>query len=50
MVKYGFASPLALQDDFEIVLAAVTQNGDALQFASARLRDDPEVIRAAGKN
>jgi hypothetical protein len=34
---------LDLQDEHEIVLAAVIQNGDAINFASDRLRADPAI-------
>jgi hypothetical protein len=36
-----------LCDDEVTVRAAVQQNGEALQFATARLRDDKDVVRAA---
>jgi hypothetical protein len=38
------------KDNRDIVLAAVSQNGRLLQFASGRLRSDPEVIRASTKH
>ena len=37
----------ALQGDREIVRAAVTQNGHALQYASNELRGDREIVLAA---
>ena len=36
-----------LKDDKEIVLAAVTQDGNALEFASKKLQSDKDVIKAA---
>ena len=36
-----------LQDDRDVVLAAVKQNGKALQFASEARRDDKEIVLAA---
>ncbi len=36
-----------LWDDREVVMAAVRQNGEALAFASERLRDDEDVFLAA---
>ena len=36
-----------LQDDREVVLAAVEQNGGALQYAAAELQGDREVVLAA---
>jgi hypothetical protein len=36
-----------LQNDKEVVLAAVTQNGRALEYASKHLRDDPDVCYSA---
>ena len=48
----GFTSVLEyaskeLQNDREVVLAAVTQNGYALNFASEELKRDREVVLAA---
>jgi len=39
--------PKALRDDREAVLAAVKQDGLALEYASCRLRGDREVVLAA---
>ena len=39
--------PEDLQDDKEVVLAAVKENGFALRFASDRLKDDEDIVRAA---
>jgi predicted nucleic acid-binding Zn-ribbon protein len=39
-----------LQDDDDVVMAAVKNNGSALQFASERLRADKEIVIAAVKN
>ena len=36
-------------DDRELVLTAVTQNGNALQYASAELQGDPDIVLAAVK-
>ena len=41
--------PQKLRDDEEIVLAAVAQQGNALQFASRRLRSDPFFVLKAPK-
>lgn len=38
------------RDNKEMVLIAVTENGDALQFASPRLRKDSDVVLAAVRN
>jgi hypothetical protein len=38
-----------LQDDLEVVTAAVQQDGTALQFASQRLRKDQRVLQLAVK-
>lgn len=35
------------QDDFEIVMAAISQQGDTLEYASSRLQDDFELLAAA---
>ena len=40
----------ALRDDKELVLKAVTSNGNALEFASDRLKADKEVVLAAVQN
>ena len=40
-------APEKWQDDQEVVLAAVEQDGRTLQFASLRLRSVPEVVLAA---
>jgi hypothetical protein len=42
--------PLHLIDDRAIVMAAVNQNGNALLFASKRLKLDIEIVRAAVAN
>ena len=50
MKKDGLALKEAdsfLQNDKLIVLAAVKQNGDALQYASDDLKKDPEVVAEA---
>ena len=39
-----------LQDDDDVVMAAVKNNGGALQFASERLRADKDIVIAAVKN
>ena len=39
-----------LQDDYDVVMAAVNNNGGSLQFASERLRADKEIVIAAVKN
>ena len=36
-----------LKGDFEVVLAAVSQNGKALQWASAELRGNREIVSSA---
>jgi|GEM_PF-3909481 len=41
-----FVDPV-LQDDPDVVLAAVRNSGTALKYASLRLRDDPCIVRAA---
>ena len=38
---------LAPRDDKDVVLAAVTQHGYALQYASADLQNDKDVVLAA---
>lgn len=38
------------QDDFEIVLEAVKNNKKALEYASKRLQNHPEILAAAGEN
>jgi hypothetical protein len=43
-----FASDV-FKADREVVLAAVAQDGDALQFASDDLKADGEVVLAAGR-
>lgn len=40
-------APEPLKADKEVVLAAVRQNGDALQFAAPELRDDIDVVTVA---
>ena len=40
----------SLRDDFDIVLAAVRNNPNALKFASARLRADPTIVAEAVSN
>jgi hypothetical protein len=37
------------RDDFDVVMAAVSQNGLALRYASARLRDERAIVMAAVK-
>jgi hypothetical protein len=37
----------ALKNDKEIVMAAVAENGGALQYASAALKNDKEIWKAA---
>ena len=36
-----------LQNDMEVVLAAVTENGDALRYASEVLQANADVVQAA---
>jgi len=42
-------APSDICADREIVLAAVTENGWALKFASNKLRADPEVLLEAAR-
>jgi len=35
-----------IQDEKEVVIAAISNDGNAFQYASERLRDDKEVILA----
>ena len=39
-----------MQMDKSLVLAAVTQDGKALRYASGRMQDDKEVVLAAVSN
>ena len=39
-------APAALRADRQVALAAVVKHGDALEYASAALRDDPEFMRS----
>jgi hypothetical protein len=45
MSSFAQYASSALQNDRAVVVAAVTQNGDALQFASDERRADPEIMR-----
>ncbi|CAD7975875.1 unnamed protein product [Amoebophrya sp. A25] len=36
-----------MRDDFDVVLAAVTQNGMTFRYASQRLKNDPRIVTAA---
>ncbi len=41
--------PKKFQDDRQIVLAAVQQNGNALAWASKKLHNDREIVLAAAQ-
>ena len=43
-------SPAVIKNDTEIVLAAVTQNGTALEYASPCMRNKKKVVLAAVQN
>ena len=41
--------PMKYRDDKDVVLAAVKQNGESLEFASIRLKGDIDVVTQAVK-
>tara|TARA_Y100000294_G_C8430196_1_gene286488 strand:+ start:77 stop:244 length:168 start_codon:yes stop_codon:yes gene_type:complete len=49
LIHFFSSLPAWMHDNREVVLAVVTESGYALEFASERLQQDPEIRAAAGR-